>query len=58
MPPKAEPGFFIACDDLKVQHRLIVAPVGESYPVKGDAVAVSPIEAIKYLKNIIKINFA
>ena len=55
--PKAEPGFFIACDDLKVQHRLIVAPVGDSYSVKGDAVVFSPIEAIKHLKKITKIMF-
>jgi uncharacterized protein len=32
--PKIEQGFHQACDELGVVHRIVVAPVSESYPIK------------------------
>jgi uncharacterized protein len=32
--PKIEQGFHQACDELGVTHRIVVAPVSESYPIK------------------------
>ena len=32
--PKLEHGFYLACDDLEVATRIVVAPVGQSYPMR------------------------
>jgi len=55
--PKIEQGFFKACDDLKIEHRFIVAPVKETYPIKSGGQVISPLEAIKAVQALTSVNF-
>jgi predicted AAA+ superfamily ATPase len=55
--PKVEHGFYIACDDLKLEHRFIVAPVNEAYPIKGGAIVLSPLEAIERVRQLTTLKF-
>jgi len=55
--PKVEHGFFIGCDDLKLEHRFIVAPVNEAYPIKGGAIVLSPLEAIERVRQLTTLKF-
>ena len=48
--PKIEAGFSIACRDLGVRHRLVVAPVSLNYPAKGDVQVHSLQSAMAFLK--------
>ena len=55
--PKVEHGFYIACDDLKLEHRFIVAPVNEAYPIKGGSIVLSPLEAIERVRQLTTLKF-
>jgi predicted AAA+ superfamily ATPase len=55
--PKVEHGFCIACDDLKLEHRFIVAPVNEAYPIKGGSIVLSPLEAIERVRQLTTLKF-
>ena len=55
--PKVEHGFYIACDDLKLEHRFIVAPVNEAYPIKGGGIVLSPLEAIERVRQLTTLKF-
>ena len=33
--PKVQQGFYLACDQLNILHRYVIAPVDEPYPIKG-----------------------
>ena len=33
--PKVQQGFYIACNQLNIAHRYVIAPVDEAYPIKG-----------------------
>ena len=33
--PKVQHGFYLACDQLNIMHRYVIAPVDEAYPIKG-----------------------
>lgn len=44
--PKIEPGFRVACDDLKIDHRLLVYSGRDSYPIRDGIVAHSLPSAI------------
>lgn len=39
--PKVEPGFHIACDDLKVKKRFVIYPGQARYPIKADTEVIS-----------------
>ncbi len=55
--PKIQHGFFVACEDLGVQHRFIVAPIGESYEIKGDTTVHSILAASIALSELVKVKF-
>ena len=55
--PKVEHGFFIGCDDLKLEHRYVVAPVSGSYPIKGSGIVLSPLEAVEKVRQLTAIDF-
>jgi uncharacterized protein len=56
--PNVEKGFFIACDDLGISHRIIVGSGKDDYPVKGDAKVMSPASAIGAVRDLLKSPFA
>ncbi|MBB3393485.1 MULTISPECIES: ATP-binding protein [unclassified Rhizobium] len=41
LTPKVEKGFYLACEDLRPERRIVVYPGRETYPLKGDVVAMS-----------------
>ncbi|EJL53742.1 putative ATPase (AAA+ superfamily) [Rhizobium sp. CF122] len=41
LTPKVEKGFYLACEDLQPERRIVVYPGRETYPLKGDVVAMS-----------------
>jgi uncharacterized protein len=55
--PKVQHGFFIACDDLQVPHRFVVAPVTESYPIKGNATVHSLLSVTAVLQELLAVKF-
>ena len=56
--PIAEKGFFIACDDLGISHRIIVGSGKDDYPVKGDARVMSLTSTIGAVRDLLKSPFA
>jgi uncharacterized protein len=55
--PKVQHGFHIACDDLQVPHRFVVAPVTESYPIKGNVIVRSLLSATAALQDLLTVKF-
>ncbi len=55
--PKVQRGFHIACDDLQVPHRFVVAPVTESYPIKGNVIVLSLLSASAKLQELLTVKF-
>ena len=47
--PKVQYGFHLACDDLQVNNRLVVAPVDEAYPVKGGVRVMNLKHALDFI---------
>ncbi|MEK1886396.1 MAG: ATP-binding protein [Phyllobacterium sp.] len=41
LTPKVEKGFYLACEDLRPERRIVVYPGQETYPLKDDIVAMS-----------------
>jgi uncharacterized protein len=50
--PKVEPGFRIACDDLGVEHRIVVSSGNDDYPIKGNVRVHSLSSAIKVVRGL------
>jgi uncharacterized protein len=51
--PRVEAGFKIACDDLAIEHRLIIYSGTDTYPAKNGAVVHSLKSAIDVLTNLL-----
>ncbi|CAG1010966.1 partial putative protein, partial [Burkholderiales bacterium] len=56
--PKAEQGFYIACDDLGIENRMIIGAGEESYPVKANAYVHSLPSAVSSVRKLVKSPFA
>lgn len=56
--PKIEPGFTIACDDLQVEHRLVVGSGDDTYPGRGGTIVHSLPSAIESVRDLLKTKFA
>lgn len=55
--PKAERGFFIACDDLDIEARIVVGSGDDDYPVTGGAKVMSMTSAISEIRQQLKSPF-
>ncbi len=44
--PKAEKGFYYACDDIQATHRYVVYPGDETYPVNHDTEAINLVNLL------------
>ena len=40
--PKLSKGFHLSCDDLDVQHRFVVTPIDQAYPLRNEVEAIGP----------------
>lgn len=56
--PQAERGFFVACDDLEIENRIVVGAGAEDYPTKGGAKVRNLLSAVKEVREILKPPFA
>jgi predicted AAA+ superfamily ATPase len=56
--PKVEPGFHIACNDLGIEHRIVVGSGDSSYPAKGNVVVHTLTSAIDAVRDLLKSPFA
>ena len=56
--PKIGHGFIIACDDLKIEHRIVVSSADERYRTKGNIDVHSLPSAIQRVRELLKGPFA
>ncbi len=56
--PQAERGFFVACDDLEIENRIIVGAGGDDYPAKGGVKVRTLLSAVNEVREILKSPFA
>lgn len=56
--PKILPGFSVACDDLNIEHRLVVSSGSDSYRTKGGAEVLPVLAAIAKVQDLLKSPFA
>jgi uncharacterized protein len=56
--PKIGPGFQIACDDLEIEHRLVVSGGEDSYQTKGGVQVTSLIGAVQKVRELMATPFA
>jgi len=50
LTPKVEKGFYLACDDLQPEMRIVIYPGRENDPLKGDIAVMSLSQAGKRLQ--------
>ncbi len=55
--PKIEPGFIIACDDLDIEHRLVVSSGQDRYKAKGNSEVHSLMSAATTIAGLLKRGF-
>jgi predicted AAA+ superfamily ATPase len=55
--PQVERGFFVACDDLGVENRIVVGAGGEDYPAKGGVKVRTLLSAVNEVREILKSPF-
>jgi hypothetical protein len=48
--PSVSKGFAIACDDLKIEHRWVVYPGTERFPMRHGTQAVGLVELMQTLR--------
>lgn len=56
--PKITPGFAIACDDLEIEHRLVVSSGPDSYQTKAGAEVLPVLAAIEKVRMLLRSPFA
>jgi uncharacterized protein len=56
--PKIGHGFQIACDDLKIEHRLVVSGGNETYPAKGGVLVTSLADGAEKVRRLMAPAFA
>ena len=56
--PKIGQGFRIACDDLKIEHRIVVSAADEPYRAREDIEVHSLPSAVEAVKKLLKGPFA
>ncbi|MDQ0322426.1 putative AAA+ superfamily ATPase [Pararhizobium capsulatum DSM 1112] len=55
--PHAERGFFVACDDLEIENRIVVGAGTEDYPAKGGVKVRTLLSAVNEVREILKSPF-
>jgi uncharacterized protein len=56
--PKTGQGFSIACDDLEIEHRIVVSGGSYSYPAKGNTQVASLADAIQMIRKLLSSPFS
>lgn len=56
--PKAERGFHIACDDLNIEHRIVIGAGEDDYPIKNDVSIRSLKTAVDDVREALRSPFA
>ena len=56
--PRIGPGFLIACDDLEIEHRLVVSGGEESYSAKGGVQVTTLSGAVRKVRELMASPFA
>ncbi|WP_245303144.1 ATP-binding protein [Rhizobium esperanzae] len=56
--PQAERGFFVACDDLEIENRIVVGAGAEDYSAKGGVKVRTLLSAVSEVREILRSPFA
>ncbi|WEZ85384.1 ATP-binding protein (plasmid) [Rhizobium sp. 32-5/1] len=56
--PQAERGFFVACDDLEIENRIVVGAGAADYQAKGGVKVRTLLSAVKEVREILRSPFA